>query len=285
MSGEKNDGDLKIIKEWLLKQPHLPQNIHHVMLKRFLHACNNSIEQTKTLIDLFYTIRSQAPEIFDNRDPTKPEIQEVFANIDFIPMPKLTKNKHKVFVYRILTNDPEKYNFVNGVKAFFIFADVRMVEEQDFPEGEIPIFDMKNFTVRHLTKIVLPVVKKYMVYTQEAHPIKLREIHVINVPPFLDRCLAIIRPFLKSDVAKMVSLNQETLYEYVARDFLPDEYGGTAGKIPDIKSVWYQKIIANRDYLLDDSRWKVDENQRPVENNNRKQLFGMQGSFRTLTID
>ncbi|KAJ8985358.1 hypothetical protein NQ317_008389 [Molorchus minor] len=96
MSEEKADEDIKIIKEWISKQPHLPQNIHDIMIQRFLHVCNHSIEKTKTLMDLFYTLRSQAPEIFDNRDPM--QRQEVLENIEFIPMPKLTKENYKIFV-------------------------------------------------------------------------------------------------------------------------------------------------------------------------------------------
>lgn len=50
-------------------------------IRRFLHSCNFSLEQAKVLIDLFYTYRSQAPEIFSNRDPKDPAIQNVFKNV------------------------------------------------------------------------------------------------------------------------------------------------------------------------------------------------------------
>ncbi|XP_076258482.1 alpha-tocopherol transfer protein-like isoform X2 [Rhynchophorus ferrugineus] len=202
MGSEK---DLNVIKEWLKKQLYLPQNIDDNLLRRFLHTCNNSIEQTKTLIDLFYTIRAQIPEIFSNRDPASMELKEIFDNFDFIPMPKLTKNNEKIFVYHIKYPDPDKYHFINALKVFFIFADVRMLVEKDIPDGEIPIFDMANFTLKHLSKINLSVLKKYMVYTQEAHPIKLKGIHLLNVPHFLDRCMQIVKPFMKTEVGKMFS--------------------------------------------------------------------------------
>ncbi|VEN56902.1 unnamed protein product [Callosobruchus maculatus] len=277
--------DLKLIKEWLSKQNHLPQNIDDNLLKRFLQCSKNSIEQSKSLIELFYTVRSQAPEIFANRDPKQPELQMIFENIDFLPLPTLTEDNCKVFIYRILTNDVDKYDFVNGVKAFFIFADVRMVSEDQIPEGEIPIFDMKNFTLRHLTKIVLPVLKKYMIYTQEAHPIRLRAIHLLNTPPFLDKCMAFVRPFLNSEVAEMLHSHlpdSDTLYQFVPRRCLPAEYGGE----PDLtceglKREWMDKVMKFREYLMDESRWTVDESRRTGD----KRHTGMEGSFRTLSID
>lgn len=206
-------------------------------------------------------------------------------------MPKLSAKKNKIFVYRIKNPDPEKYHFINALKAFFIFADVRMAIEETIPDGEVPIFDMTNFTLKHLTKVNLQVLKKYMVYTQEAHPIKLKEIHLLNVPSFLDRCMQIVKPFMKSEVGKMVHThlpNSNTLYDYVPKDLLPQEYDGGAGKIPDIKKWWIEKIMEHRDYINDESRWAVDESLRPSNNNNNnsaKQLFGMEGSFRSLAID
>lgn len=45
---------------------------------RFIHVSSGSIEMAKNLIELFYTIRSQAPEIFDNRDPSQKNLQDIF---------------------------------------------------------------------------------------------------------------------------------------------------------------------------------------------------------------
>lgn len=83
-----------------------------------------------------------------------------------VPLPKLTKNNYKLFIYRLADSDPDKYNFTDSMKTFFMVSDVRMVTEKEFPDGEVPIFDMTGYTLRHLSKIVLPVLKKYMLYTQ-----------------------------------------------------------------------------------------------------------------------
>lgn len=46
---------------------------------------------------------------------------------------------------------------------------------------------------------------KIVMILQEAHPIRLKQIHVLNIPSFLDRCLALVRPFMKSEVASLVN--------------------------------------------------------------------------------
>lgn len=38
-------------------------------------------------------------------------------------------------------------------------------------------------------------------------PLKVRNIHVVNVPSFMDKLFAVMKPFLKKEVTDMVSLN------------------------------------------------------------------------------
>lgn len=90
-----------------------------------------------------------------------------------VPLPNLTENKYKLFIYRLADSDPDKYQFTDIVKTFFMVSDVRMVSEKDVPEGEVPIFDMSGYSLRHLAKITLPVVKKYMMYTQVQNKLDL----------------------------------------------------------------------------------------------------------------
>lgn len=45
-------------------------------------------------------------------------------------------------------------------------ADLRMYTDFEESDGEVPIFDMAGYTLRHLTKINLSILRKYMAYTQ-----------------------------------------------------------------------------------------------------------------------
>ncbi|CAH1112962.1 unnamed protein product, partial [Psylliodes chrysocephalus] len=283
---EENAEKVRILREWIAKQPHLPKKNHVNLIKRFLHCSNDSIERAKKLIDLFYTLRSQIPEVYSHRDPNSPEIKEAFTNIQFLPLPKFTKENYQIFMYRLLTNDVDKYDFVNGAKAFSIVADVRMVEENTIADGEIPIFDMKNFTLKHLTKIVFPLMKKISTYSEEAHPMKLKQVHYVNAPPFFDRFLSLLKPIIKKDVLKMVHFhlpNSDTLFDYIPRDLLPEEYGGTVGRCNDLNKKWVELVLKWRDYVLDEDYWNVDESKRIATDDkvNVSQYFGIQGSFKS----
>lgn len=55
--------DVKILREWLEKQPHCPQIPDHLAIL-FLHSCYYSLEQAKKTADLFFTTRTLCPEFF-----------------------------------------------------------------------------------------------------------------------------------------------------------------------------------------------------------------------------
>lgn len=61
-----------------------------------------------------------------------------------------------------------QYHFTDIIKVFFMVADVRLItpDQNGLTDGEIPVFDMAGFSLRHLTKVVLSSLRCYMKYTQ-----------------------------------------------------------------------------------------------------------------------
>lgn len=49
------------------------------LIERFLTVCDGSLEKTKLTMDLFFSLRADAPEFFCDRDPLSPAMQEVFS--------------------------------------------------------------------------------------------------------------------------------------------------------------------------------------------------------------
>lgn len=49
------------------------------LLARFLHCSDGSLERTKATLDLFFTLRANAPEFFSDRDPQALRVQQVFS--------------------------------------------------------------------------------------------------------------------------------------------------------------------------------------------------------------
>jgi hypothetical protein len=75
-------------------------------------------------------------------------------------------------------------------------------------------------------------------------------------------------------------------HKIIPKSVLPTEYGGDAGSIEEIVQFWTDKVIANRDFLIEQAeKYGVDEKKRIGKPKNPETLFGVDGTFRQLQFD
>ncbi|XP_046385665.1 alpha-tocopherol transfer protein-like [Ischnura elegans] len=322
---EQKKQDCVALQCWMLKQPHFPKiGYNERFFRRFLHACNGSQERAKNVIELYFTLRAAIPELFERRDPARPEIQEVFNLTDMIPLPVTTPEGYTVQLYRLADTDATKMVLADWLKVFLMMGDMRMAEEDEymanrkraeangeldidtskfpkgcrarydfedgFSAGDIPLYDVKGFTLSHLAKVASPVLKKFMTYAQEAHPVKLRGIHIMNTSPIVDKLMGVVRPFMKAEMAKMLHFHtpgSTTLYKYIPKEILPADYGGNVETVAAIKEKVKASFEDRRAWFFETDNMKADESKRQDSRSRERatELFGMEGSFRKLSID
>ena len=105
------------------------------------------------------------------------------------------------------------------MKVLFMCLDAILYD--DLPKGLIMIFDMKGVGLMHLARVNLVAVRKFFYYLQEALPIQLKAIHVLNTVSFLDRILKIIRPFMKQEIFELVIMIVLRVHYSLKLRFLP----------------------------------------------------------------
>ncbi|XKL68785.1 hypothetical protein PGB90_006554 [Kerria lacca] len=252
--------NIDLIREWIEQNPSpdFPPTIENSMIERFLYVCEGDIKRTKDVLQLFFKFRKSIPEIFTNRDPLTKNQINIFNTVDVrcvFPLPKKTDEGYQVYISHLLDSNVDKFDFLEYSKMFFNITDVRMKTEEKIPKGDIPIFDMTGFSLKHLMKLMfsLNLVKKYMRITQEAHPVYLKQIHVINTSPLLEKVLTMLRPLMREEVKKMIHFHTEgsnTIFEYISPDIIPVDFGGRGTPISDIKAHWWKQIENNREWLL-----------------------------------
>ncbi|KAL7036747.1 hypothetical protein ACKWTF_008927 [Chironomus riparius] len=281
------DEKVKELEQWIAGHNSLPEEIENIVVRRYLNSTNADLEEAKKLIVHSYTMRTKYTNLFYNRDPLDEKIRQINNVVDLgIPMPNLTNCKRRIIFNRLIDHDPEKFDFDTIIKAFFLAADHRFsIVDEHLPNkinaGDIPVFDMQGLSYRHLTKLSLSTLRCYMKFTQEAFPVRLQEIHLINVSPVLSRLLTILKPFLKARVSKMLNYhlpNSTTFHDFIDQDLMPNEYGGKAGDMIDIKNNFIKEIESQRNYLTSDKHWKPrDKNNNSVTN--------IRSNFQDLNID
>lgn len=183
------------------------------------------------------------------------------------PLFQRTKDNYKVCIYQLLNDDASKVVFNDCVKAFFLATDfihtIPIEKFSDLESGEIIIFDMKNLTFKHLTKLVISTLRLYFRYLQDAFPVRIVQLHVINCTPLINKAMMCIKPFIYAKLYNALKFHNagsyDSLYEFVPREILPIDYGGQEVSMAELKKYWTEQLHARCEILTDDRYFKLTD--------------------------
>jgi len=284
---ELKEEDLNYLKEWIKKQDHLPQNIPDNLLILFLHSCYYRLEPTKQTLDTYFTVRTHVTEFFINRSITRNDVSEAIKTAYILPLNGTTPAGYKVLLCRLLRTDPSLYVFADAMKVFTMITDVWLYLEGSAP-GHVIVLDMAGVSFGHVTRLSLGVMKKILFYLQEAMPVRLKGFHYINIVPFMDTIMGMMKPFMKKELIDMLQFHptgSETLFSSVPKDLLPNEYGGKGGSLQELQEKWVKNLESCSLWFEQDENLRVNESKRTGASKSASQLFGVEGSFKKLSID
>lgn len=279
-----------VIKQWIKSQPHLPKNYDERILSAFIRGCKHDIERVKRKLDHYFTYRTMMPELFADRDPTSQEMKLLKEYLIAFPLPELTANGCRITIHKVLDDENSYLDVKIIVKYLLMLGEVRLIEEGPI-FGDIMIFDVACCKAAMVSKLLNPVIKKGIMCCQNALPQRLKEIHVINVPPYMDTGVNIIKMFVKQKIKERfhVYSDIEGLYKYIPRDSLPSDYGGKEKSLDALQSEWFKKLESYRSYFEEQENICSDESKRIKKSDSSsakcEDLFGTNGSFHKLAID
>lgn len=223
-----------------------------MLLLRFLKVNEFNVEKAQKLLLVNLEVRKNNPAIFLNRDILSEEHKRASTTIQLIPMKKCNSQNHNITIFRIADPNPNVYDPIEVARFILAEMDARFVmcEGTELRNGEVGICDLTGYSFRHMLKVLrcLPTFSGYMKYTQEALPSDLVQTHFVNASSIVHRLLSIMKPFMKKEVIDSIKVhtNLEDLYDYIPRELLPNEFGGTAGNLSDLRDEWVKKLLTKR---------------------------------------
>ncbi|CAK1549784.1 unnamed protein product [Leptosia nina] len=286
---KRTASDIQHIKNWLSKQPHLRARTDDQWILQFLRGCKFSLERTKEKIDLYYTMRTLAPELFriQGKDPLFKEILKLGSYL-ILPKSKAADGT-RITIVRPGAYDASIYNIIDILTVANVVERIVLAED-DTPGicGVRTILDLKGVTMGHFTQMTPATMKKMVVLGQDATPMRFKGAHYINLPAGFDVVFNALRSLLNEKNRSRLYVhneNYEEMYKHIPKDVLPHEYGGSAGTINEIIDYWLKKVDEYSSWLEEDQTFGTDEAKRPGKPNTAADLFGVEGSFRQLDFD
>jgi len=282
--------DLETLREWIKKSPHIISRDDDQFLVNFLRGCKYSLERVKQKFDLYHTLKTHVPELTKNRDPLSEKVLGAIRQGVGIPLPTLeSPDGPRYFLIRPGAYDPAEYSIQDIMKVSTMIGDLMMRTDDNFIiAGQIGILDFTGVNISHFLQFNPTFIKKMTMLQQDAAPIRQKASHFVNMPAIALTVFNIFQSFANEKNKQRIYVHgtdMDALYKVVPRKLLPKEYGGEAGTIQEIVKDLEKTLVANREFFIEDEKYGVDEKKRVGRPKNSESLFGVDGTFRQLTID
>ncbi|RVE47886.1 hypothetical protein evm_007400 [Chilo suppressalis] len=282
-----SEDDINSLKQWtqnLDKSKYVPKDLTTKQLVLFYNACYGDLDRTKGCIEKYYSCRKNAPEFFDNRRMNSPEILPIIEALEFSLLPGKSCEGYDVIYHRLHQTEPSKYHFDMGVKLFFMTIDMYL-SKRGPQSGLIFLFDMRGVKLGHIARCGLSGFRKFFTYIQEAMPVRMRAIHVLNTEPILDKLLLVIKPFMEKKFYDMLNFHHkdEDMDKFFAtvipRSVVPSDNGGSAPDTQTLHKKCMHHLQAMQEYFV------AEEEQRIAALPDKKRDKAMEKAFKNLDID
>nr|XP_012222898.1 PREDICTED: alpha-tocopherol transfer protein-like [Linepithema humile] len=259
---ENREKTIAQIRHWIQENDDLCARTDDFFLLRFLRVCKFDIEKTKTKIRNYYKQRSDLPEWFADKDPLRPELQELLDIGLFLPLRKLDDQKRMVIFVRVGRQNPSTEKLSDLIKIGMMTMDVlarNHVEGSMY--GCVVYIDLDLVHIGHVTQMRPNVIMNLVRSWQGCFPMKIKSINFINAPEYAHVVLRIFKSFMNEKLKqRMHTYTKKMMHDYfkdIPVDILPVEYGGTDGTIVELKEYWKEVLEENRDWIIDDEKYKL----------------------------
>ncbi|KAG5896678.1 hypothetical protein JTB14_021317 [Gonioctena quinquepunctata] len=97
---------------------------------------------------------------------------------------------------------------------------------------------------------------------KEAHPCRLKAIHVLNTTSWIHHVMRLIMPLLKSELLGLITFHRGNTPDNFPTELLPIEYGGESATIPELERDTRFLLEKYRHWLIESTEYKSDESKR-----------------------
>ncbi|XP_063709297.1 uncharacterized protein LOC134837836 [Culicoides brevitarsis] len=253
--------DVQELLTWGTTQPHLPK-ISEFEAIQFLHSNYFNVDAAKKTAENYYTMRTQFTGLFSDNDTESAEMKQAHDTVTLACLPQTTPEGYRVIFARLKDADPAACDFMYNLKLYLLMMDW-IITQQGTCNGYVLLYDMTGTSFGHMFKVNIMGMKQYLAYVQEAMPIRLKMVEHINMPSFIDKLIAICRPFMKKELMSLLKYrkNIEDAYETVPAEIWPKDFpNGTSPSIEELHESWWDKIKSRREETLFHERPHNGEN-------------------------
>ncbi|XP_037049887.1 alpha-tocopherol transfer protein-like [Bradysia coprophila] len=230
--------ELKEFEDLIRTKSDLPQSIDKLLLLRFLNARSGDVEEAEKLLRKNLKFRKKCPKLFNNRDVSSDAFQEARKVAQVFRMPKVTPDGYEIVVFRLTDTNPRHFITKDILRSNVTMLDASFLTDADAVKGSIGLVDLTGFSFMHFLKAFsnLSLQNWYGKFVHQAAPWKPIRVHAVHCPGVVKRFISFVGPRVRSNYMELLHFHDdyELNDEALPKEFIPNEFGGTAGSIDDL---------------------------------------------------
>ncbi|XP_011871613.1 PREDICTED: alpha-tocopherol transfer protein-like [Vollenhovia emeryi] len=254
---ETRESAIAEMRHWLEEYDNSLAQIDDFFILRFLRVCKFNLEKTKIRMQNYYQQKSRLPEWYMNKDPCRPELQELLDMGVFLPLRKPDGQGRLVIVVCSARHDPKKHELADIFTIGIMAVELAM---RYYPAASLygcsVFINMADLTMGHILQLRPQLIMNLVHTWQSCYPIRMQSITMFNVAEYINAIVRIFRSFMTEKMKNRFHIyshsTTQNFFEDIPANILPVEYGGTDGTVQELAEYWKKLIMENRDWLMDD---------------------------------
>ncbi|KAF5297763.1 hypothetical protein FQR65_LT09937 [Abscondita terminalis] len=250
---------LEHMEEWIKKQSQINLNtgatrlLDGLRLLNFLRGCKFSTQKTKNKVEAYLKVKHSIPEIFYNRDPFSPPLQDLLKNGCITPFG--TPDKECV-IFRWGVCNPRVVCFADIIKCGVMIWDIFLNENDTcMAVGHYVIIDCRDFSLAILTQLSPSLVKRMLVDMLLAYPLRIKGVYFINGIVAIETFYNVLKPILSTKLQNRIHFygnDYSDIFNTIPKQYFPKDYGGSNSSFDELTEEWKVKMESLRQWFLED---------------------------------
>lgn len=175
-------------------------------LIRFLRPCKHYPESALTLVKNYYNFKKKHDNVYKGLKPSNEK--NIFEHNILTVLPNRDQCGRRILIIELGKKwKHNKCNLDEVFKGCVLYVEAAMLEPTTQVAGAVVIFDMDGLTLQQTWQFSPPFAKKLLEWLQDAVPLRVKNIHIINQPYVFNMVFALFKPFLKDKLKNRVSLD------------------------------------------------------------------------------
>ncbi|XP_076167078.1 alpha-tocopherol transfer protein isoform X3 [Ptiloglossa arizonensis] len=221
-------------------------------LIRFLRPCKYYPDSALKLVKNYYSFKVKHNNVYEGLKPSRE--RNIFEQNILTVLPNRDQDGRRVLIIELGKKwKHNKCTLDEVFKGCVLYLEAAMLEPTTQIAGAVVIFDMDGLSLQQTWQFNPPFAKRIVDWLQDAVPLRIKNIHIVNQPYLFNMVFALFKPFLREKLKSRIIFHgkdQKSLHEYMSPKCLPDCYGGTL-KMPRVTGPQWLELLLKCDKEYD----------------------------------